>query len=240
MEIAQIEEQQQLTPEEEQIVNEMVEAGVLYGRKHSKLNPKMSKYIISTRRGVDIIDVLQTNELIEDAAKFLKEIMEKKLPILVVGIKPAIKDIVKDFAVKFGFSYVEERWLGGTMTNFKAITKRVDNFKKLRADKESGKLDKYTKKEQLLISRDLAKMARNFTGIENLNMLPSALIIIDTAEHKTAVNEAINLGIPIVGLINTDGDPDKVKYPIPCNDNARPSVKLILDKLAEKLKLSNG
>lgn len=233
--IVAVGEPPRLSPEEEVFVKEMIEAGVWHGRKHSKLNPKMSQYIVGARRGIDVIDLLRARALLDEAADFLKGVREKKEAALVVGIKPATSDLVKEFAAKFDWPYVTGRWLGGTLTNFKTIFKRVDYFKKLRADKESGALAKYTKKEQLVISWELDKLARNFSGVENMADLPAAVVVIGVSEHATTIREANRLNIPVVGLINTDGDPDKIKYPIPANDNARPSVKWVLDKLAEKL-----
>ena len=228
-------EEPQLSPEELAFVNEMVEAGVWHGRKHSKLNPKMTRYIVGTRRGIDVIDLLKTKKLLDESVDFLKELIEKKLPVLVVGIKPSTNDLAKEFAEKFNWAYVTERWLGGMLTNFKVISKRIDYFKKLRSDKESGKLAKYTKKEQLMASRELDKLARNFSGIENLVDLPSAVLVVGVASHPTTIREAKRLDIPVVGLINTDGDPDDVNYLIPINDNARSSVKWALDELSKKI-----
>lgn len=226
-----------LSPEEMAAVEEMIDAGVLHGRKHSRLNPKMSKYILNTRRGIDIFDLLQTKSLLEKAIVFLKDLMDKDLPVLVVCTKPAIKDLARDFAGKFNFPYVTERWLGGTLTNFGTISKRVGYLKKLEEDKESGMLEKYTKKERLMMDRNLAKMERLFGGIKNLTELPAALLIIDVADHKIAVSEANRVKIPIIGLINTDGNPELVKYPIPCNDNARPSITWVLDKIEKAIKV---
>ena len=221
----------QLSPEDKVLVDEMIEAGVLFGRKHSRTNPKMSKFIFSTRRGIDLIDILQTKELLNEAGEFLKEKIEEGGTILVVSTKPNIKDLVLNFIEKYKFPYVTERWLGGTLTNFKTIQKRTDYLRQLRVDKESGELDKYTKKEQLMLDRQLEKLERLFGGIEKMTELPSTLLVFDVEEHETAIREAIRMKIPIVGLINTDGDPQPIKYPVPCNDNARSSITWILNKL---------
>ncbi|MFH1759052.1 MAG: 30S ribosomal protein S2 [Patescibacteria group bacterium] len=235
LEDVQIPEEEKLSPEQKELVGEMIEAGVLYGRKHSKTNPKMGKYILSTRRGVDIFDLLQTAELVDKAINFLKELREQKQVVLVVGVKPAIKDLVKNFADKFSFPYVIERWIGGTLTNFKTIQKRVERLKQLRADEKSGSLEKYTKKERLLFNREKERLELLFGGIESMDQPPAALLVVDVEEHQTAIREANRLNIPIVALINTDGDPNTVKHPIPCNDNARPSVSWVLDKIQGEL-----
>lgn len=221
----------QLSPEDKVLVDEMIEAGVLFGRKRSRTNPKMSKFIFSTRRGIDLIDILQTKELLNEAGEFLKEKIEEGGTILVVSTKPNIKDMVLNFIEKYKFPYVTERWLGGTLTNFKTIQKRTDYLRQLRVDKESGELDKYTKKEQLMLDRQLEKLERLFGGIEKMTELPATLLVFDVEEHETAIREAIRMKIPIVGLINTDGDPRPIKYPVPCNDNARSSITWILNKL---------
>lgn len=228
-------EEEKLSPEERVFVDEMVSAGVWHGRKHSKLNPKMAKYIIGTRRGVDVIDLLKTRELLDSAIDFLKGLIKEKKTVLVVGTKPATGDLAKNLAEKFGWSYVTERWLGGTLTNFRVISKRIEYFKKLRADKESGDLSKYTKKEQLMATRELDKLSRNLSGIEKMSELPEAVVVVNVASHPTALREANRLNIPVVGIMNTDSDPDKVECPIVANDNARSSVKWVLDELKEKL-----
>ena len=225
----------QLSPEDRILVEEMIEAGVLFGRKHSRTNPKMNKFIFSTRRGIDLIDLLQTKQLLDEAGDFLKEKIEEGSTILVVSTKPNIKDMVLNFIEKYKFPYVTERWLGGTLTNHKTISKRTEYLRQLRADKESGELDKYTKKERLMLDRQLEKLERLFGGIEKMTGLPAALLVFDVAEHETAIKEAIRMNIPIVGLINTDGDPRPIKHPIPCNDNARSSVAWVLGKLEVKL-----
>jgi small subunit ribosomal protein S2 len=225
----------QLSPEDKVLVEEMIEAGVLFGRKHSRTNPKMNKFIFSTRRGIDLIDLMQTKDLLDEAGNFLKEKIEEGGTILVVSTKANIKDQALEFIEKYKLPYVTERWLGGTLTNFKTINKRVDRLRQLRIDKESGELDKYTKKERLMMDRQLEKLERLFGGIESMDSLPAVLLVFDVDEHETAIREAIRMNIPIVGLINTDGDPRPIKYPIPCNDNARSSIGWVLGKLEVKL-----
>jgi len=226
----------QLSPEEILTIEAMIEAGVLYGRKHSKTNPKMQKYIFGTRRGIEILDLTKTLESLDSAINFLQGLVEKNLPVLVVGVKPATKDLVENFAKSFDFPFVNERWLGGTLTNFKTITKRIDYLKKIQAERETGSLGKYTKKEQLLISRELQRMEKMFRGIDKIKDLPAALLVIDPTDHQTAIREANRLKIPVAALINSDGDPDQVQYPIPANDNARSSVMWVLDRIEKQLK----
>ncbi len=212
-------------------LKDMVNVGVLFGRKKSKTQPKMNKYIFTYSKGIAIFDAPQTLDLLNKAVDFLKSVLEKKLPILIVGTQPVAKDLVRAFADKYKFAYVTERWLGGTLTNFPVISKRIEYFKKTKIDKSIGKLAKYTKKEQLIVDRMLEKMAINFTGLEILNQLPAALIVIDSKTHDTAVREAKKMNIPIVAIINNDNNPDGIKYPIPANDNMRSSLIWILNKI---------
>ncbi len=224
-----------LTAEEEVLFSDMIKAGVIYGCKKSKTNPKMGKYIFATRKGIEIFDLSQTLNLLDKAIVFLKEKMEKKLSILVVGTQPAAKELVKNFADKFGFTYVVERWLGGTMTNFKVISKRIEYFIRLKSDKATGRLDKYTKRERLKLDETIQKLSRVLSGIEKMNQLPEAIIIFDIEEHDTAVREAKRLKIPIIGIGNSDSNPDGIDYLIPANDNSKASIAWILEYIEKKL-----
>lgn len=224
-----------MTPEEEALYLEMLKAGVLYGRKKSKTNPKMAKYIFATRKGIELFDAPHTLAGLDAAAAFLKEKIEKKAQVLVVGTQPAAKAAVKAFAEKNNFSYVIERWLGGTLTNFIVIRKRIDYYLKIKSDKEAGRLDKYTKKERMMINEQIVKMERFFSGVEKMTSVPEALVIVDVVEHSTAVREAKRLKMPIVGFASSDSDPDLIQYLIPCNDNARSSIDWLFAYLEKKL-----
>jgi small subunit ribosomal protein S2 len=224
-----------LSLEQKSILEEMIRAGVIYGRKKTKTNPKMAKFIFTNRKGIDLFDLTKTVELLDKEIEFLRDKIDKKVPLLIVGTQPAAKELVKEFARKFGFSYVTERWLGGTLTNFKVISKRRDYMVKLREDKEAGRLEKYTKKEKLKLTEVLHKLEKFFSGIETLKQAPDAIFIIDPIEHETAVREANRLKIPIVAIASTDSDPDKIQHLIPANDNARSSIKWIMDYMEKKL-----
>lgn len=226
---------QSFSPEEQALLEDMIKAGIIYGRKKSKTNPKMLKYIFSSRKGVELFDLTQTLSLLNKAIDFLKERIDKKLPVLIVGTQPAAKELVKNFSEKFGFSYVIERWLGGTLTNFKVISKRINYFLQLKSDKAAGRLDKYTKKERLKIDEQIHKLNKFFSGMEKMTGLPEAILIIDCEEHQTAVREANRLKIPIVGIASSDSNPDQINYLVPANDNARSSIKWILEYMENKL-----
>ena len=230
----------QYSPEQLSVFREMIAAGVILGRKKTVTNPKMDKYILNYSKGVAVFNAEETLKLLDRASAFLKDIIEKKMPVLVVGTQPAAKDIVENFAKKFGLSYVNERWLGGTMTNFKVISQRVQYYLKIKADMEAGNLDKYTKKERVMINRDIERMRKMFTGLDNLNFLPAAVFIVDAAAHETAVREARRLKIPIMAIMNNDNNPEGIAYPIPANDNLRSSLQWIFDKLEKWLETSKN
>ena len=216
-------------------LRDMVNVGVLFGRGKSKTKPKMNKYIFTYSKGVSVFDAPQTLDLLNKAADFLKTVVDKKLPVLIVGTQPAAKDLVKSFALKHKFAYVTERWLGGTLTNFATLSKRIEYFKKTKVDKDAGKLGKYTKKERLILDRMLEKMAVNFSGLEILNQIPAVLMVVDSKTHDTAVREAKKINVPIIAVLNNDSDPDGITYPVPANDNSVSSLTWILNKIELKI-----
>ncbi len=217
------------------LLEEMVKAGVLYGRKKSKTHPRMRPFIYATRNGVEILDLPKTMEALDKAGEFLKELAKKDGLILTVGTKPAAQDLVTEFAAKFTFPFVVKRWLGGTLTNFKTLSKRVQYYMNLKADQATGKLEKYTKKEQLEFGKQIEKMNIFFSGLERLTRLPDVLLVVNVNDHITAVREARRLKIPVVAIMSTDTDPELVDYPIPANDNSRTSIGWILAKLQTKI-----
>ena len=217
------------------LLEEMVKAGILYGRKKSKTHPHMRPFIYATRNGIEILDLPKTFEALEKAGEFMKELAKKDGLILTVGTKPAAQDLVDGFAKKFSMPYVTKRWLGGTLTNFKTLSKRIQYYMNLKADKATGKLEKYTKKEQLEFSKLITKMDQFFNGLEKLSRLPDVLLVVNVTDHITAVREARRLKIPVVAIISTDTDPELVDYPIPANDNSRTSIAWILGKLEAKI-----
>lgn len=223
-----------LSDEKKALLIEMSKAGIFYGRRKSKTHPRMKQFVYATRNGIEIIDVAQTLDRLDAAAGFLRSVA-KEGNVLVVGVKPSIKVVLENFAKKYKFPFVVERWIGGLLTNFKVIRTRIEYFIKLKEDKESGRLDKYTKKERLNIDRQLEKMEAMFGGVQNMSGLPKALFVVDPAAHKTAVREALRLGIPIIAIMNTDSDPDAVAYPVPANTNTKASIEWILNYLSKNL-----
>ena len=217
------------------LLEELIKAGVLYGRKKSKTHPRMQRYIHTTRNGIEIIDVVQTLTLSDQAAEFIKSVVRQKGLLFFVGATPSAKDVVKSLAQRFGYPHVTERWLGGTLTNFKTIQKRIQYYLKLKSDRESGNLDKYTKKERTQFDKEITRLTTLFNGLELLNQLPQVLIIVGALNHKTAIHEARKLSIPIVGLISSDADPDLIDYPIPGNDRSKSSISWVLERLAKAI-----
>lgn len=215
---------------EQGILEEMAKAGVLYGRRKSKTNPRMLRYIFTTRNGMEILDIVQTIPLLERAEQFLSELVRTKKSILFVGTTPAAKDVVKVLAEKSGFPSVTERWLGGTLTNWKTIHERLQYYLKLKADRETGKLEKYTKKERVAFDKEIARLTHLFQGLEIMTKLPDAIVVVGVTSHETAIREARRLKIPIVGILSSDADPEVVDFVVPANDLSKSSVRWILDR----------
>jgi small subunit ribosomal protein S2 len=210
---------------------EMMDAGVFYGRKKSKTNPKMRPYVLGNRGGIEIINLEKTEELMDNAAAFIKEKVRNGGLVLLVGTEPAAEVSVTALAKKLGIPYVTTRWVGGAITNFKIIVKRVEHLKQLRTDLASGALNKYTKKERLEMEREMNRLEELMGGLELMTKEPDVVIIIDTILHHTALAEAIVKKIPVVALANVDADPDKIDYIVPGNDKAKKSIEWFLERV---------
>jgi small subunit ribosomal protein S2 len=217
-----------LTPSDEVRLKSMMENGLFYGLTKARTNPKMKPFIASAKAGVQIIDLLKTMEMLDKSVKFIKDKIKAGGLVLFVGVTPASKGIVKSTAEKLGMPYITERWLGGTLTNFKTISERINYMKRLKADKESGALEKYTKKERLELDRELVRLIKFFGGIELLEKLPSAVVIFDLKNSEIAANEARRMNIPAVAFLNTNANPDLADYPVPMNDKNIKSIEFIM------------
>ncbi len=224
-------EEPSLTVEEKELFQKMMDAGVFYGRSKSRTNPLMKKYVLTTRSGFEVLDLQSAIRELKAAADALGDAIKSGGTIVLVGTSPAVKNAIKSVAEKLGMPYVNERWLGGTFTNFETIIKRVKYFRKLKEDKVSGELEKYTKKEQMRMNKELTKLKRLFSGIENFEKLPAAVFIADLNENEFAAKEAKQKGISVVAMLNTDGNPKLVDYPIPANNRNRESVEIIMNYL---------
>lgn len=217
------------------LVAEMAEAGVLYAHKKSKADPRMRQFIVANRHEINLIDAGVVMNTLDKAAAFLKEILSKGGRVLFVATTPAASNIVRSFAEEYNQPYVIHRWLGGTLTNFEVIRKRVDYYLEMKGKQESGELDKYTKKERTKFSQEISKLSYKFEGLLKLDRLPDAIFVVDAKEHKTAVKEAVDMDIPIVAIIDTDDNPEPITYPIVANDHSSSSISWVIDKLRSKI-----
>ncbi|MBK6941648.1 MAG: 30S ribosomal protein S2 [Planctomycetes bacterium] len=216
-------------------VRELVDAGVHFGHHASRWNPKMSQFIHGKRNLIHIINLVETVKGLTRARHFLKELASTGRQIVIVGTKRQIKSTIATEAQRAGMPYVNERWLGGTLTNFTTIRSRLKRLEELEQLELSGDLLLYTKKEQAMVMRELKRIKKNLDGVRVLNKLPGALVVIDPAKEYIAVREANRLRVPIVSVLDTDCDPDLVDIPIPANDDAMRSVSLILSKLVDAI-----
>lgn len=214
-------------------IEEMAQAGVNFGHRVSKLHPKMKPYVSGVKNTVHIIDLEQTLEYFEKALKFIQTLISEGKNLLIVGTKTPTKEIVKQMAKDAGLCYVNERWLGGTFTNFETLLKRIEYFKKLEQDKTTGALEKYTKKERMKIEKEIETLRVKFEGIKDMPKLPEAILVLDMRKDGLAAREAKKKGVKVIALCDTNIDPSLVDYPIPANDDAISSVKYILEKVKE-------
>jgi len=216
-------------------MKQLLEAGVHFGHQTRRWNPKMSRFIFTQRNGIYIIDLQKTVVKIREACNFLAETVKNGKSILFVGTKKQAQDAVKEDAIRAGMFYVNQRWLGGMLTNFGNIRKRVDRMKELRKMNEQGILDELPTKEGNKMRDELQKLEKFLTGIEGMDKLPGALFIIDPKKENIAVAEARKLEIPVAAVIDTNCDPDEIDYPIPGNDDAIRAVKLLTTKIADAI-----
>jgi len=214
---------------------QMLESGVHFGHQTRRWNPKMSPYIFTERNGVHIIDLVQTAQLMEDAYEYMRSASEKGKKFLFVGTKRQAAGIVAQEAHRCGSYYVNQRWLGGMLTNWTTIKSRVDRLKDLERREETGALDLLPKKEASTLRRELAKLQKYLGGIKTMRKIPDAVVLVDQRREYNAVLECQKLNIPIISLLDTNCDPDLVDIPIPANDDAIRSIKLIVGKLADAI-----
>jgi len=214
---------------------QMMESGVHFGHQTRRWNPKMSRYIYTARNGVHIIDLVQTAQLMDEAYNYVRQSAEQGKKFLFVGTKRQAAGIVAQEALRCGASYVNQRWLGGMLTNWTTIKTRAERLKELERREESGALDLLPKKEASVLRRELAKLQKYLGGIKNMRKVPDVVIIVDQRREYNAVLECQKLGIEIVSMLDTNCDPDLVDVPIPANDDAIRSIKLIVGKLADAI-----
>lgn len=214
---------------------ELLESGVHFGHQTRRWNPKMSQYIYTARNGVHIIDLVQTAQLIEEAYEFVRGEADRGKRFLFIGTKRQAAGIIKQEALRSGSHFVNQRWLGGMLTNWETIRGRVERLKELEELENSGALDKRPKKEASVLRRELGKLEKYLGGIKTMRRLPDLVIVVDQRREYNAIQECQKLGIPIISLLDTNCDPDLVDVPIPANDDAIRSVKLILGKISDAI-----
>jgi small subunit ribosomal protein S2 len=210
----------------------LLEAGVHFGHQTKRWNPKMARYIFNQRNGIYIIDLQKTSKKLEGAYNFIREVSESGKSVLFVGTKKQAQSSIKEAAESSNSYFVNARWLGGTLTNFSTIKKRINRLKQLRSMQEDGTFELLPKKEVLKLNAEIEKLEKFLGGIKNMKDLPGALFVVDTRKEYIAVTEARKLGIPVVAVVDTNCDPDVIDYVIPGNDDAIRAVKLICSAVA--------
>lgn len=214
---------------------ELLESGVHFGHQTRRWNPKMDPYIYTARNGVHIIDLVQTAQLMEDAYDYIRKAVDQGKKVLFVGTKRQAAGIIAQEASRCGAHYVNQRWLGGMLTNWETIRTRVEHLKELEELESSGAIAKRPKKEAAVLRRELGKLQKYLGGIKTMRRIPDIVVIVDLKREYNAIQECQKLGIPIVALLDTNCDPDYVDVPIPANDDAIRSIKLIIGKLADAI-----
>jgi len=220
-------------------MKQLLEAGVHFGHQTRRWNPKMAPYIFAERNQIYIIDLQQTVSLIDDAYNFIQDVVRIGKPVLFVGTKKQAQQVVKDEAERAGQFYVNERWLGGMLTNFKTISGRIDRLHEIEKMEEDGVFEQLTKKEVLKLRQEYDKLEKFLGGIKDMHRMPGAVFVVDPKKERIAVKEARILGIPIIGIVDTNCDPDDVDYVIPANDDAIRSIRLITAAMADAVVEAN-
>lgn len=216
-------------------MKELLEAGVHFGHQTKRWNPKMKPYIFGARNGIYIIDLQKTVRYFKTAYSFVKESAQEGNTVLFVGTKKQAQDSVAEEASRCGMHYVNQRWLGGMLTNFATVKQSIDRLKKIDAMFEDGTIEAYTKKEALQFTRDREKLQKTLGGIKSMNKLPGVMFVIDPKNEEIAVQEANKLGIPVVAVVDTNCDPDPIDYVIPGNDDAIRAIRLLSAKMADAI-----
>ncbi len=216
-------------------MKQLLEAGVHFGHQTRRWNPKMKKYIFMERNGIYIIDLQKTVRKIEEAYNFVKEVAANGGTVLFVGTKKQAQDSVKEEAIRAGQYYVNQRWLGGTLTNFETIQKRIQRLKDIEKMEENGTFEVLPKKEVITLKKEQERLEKFLGGIKDMKGLPDAIFVIDPRKERIAVAEAHKLNIPLVGIVDTNCDPDEIDYVIPANDDAIRAVKLLTAKIADAI-----
>ena len=213
-------------------MKQLLEAGVHFGHQTRRWNPRMAEYIFQARNGIHIIDLQKASKKIDEAYEFIKEQVEEGKTVLFVGTKKQAQECMKEAAIKSGMYYVDQRWLGGMLTNFDTIKTRIQRLKDLETMEQDGTFDVLPKKEVILLKKEMEKLEKNLGGIKDMDKLPGVIFLVDPKKERIAILEAKKLNIPVVGIVDTNCNPEDLDYPIPGNDDAIRAVKLIADVMA--------
>jgi small subunit ribosomal protein S2 len=216
-------------------MKELLEAGVHFGHQTKRWNPKMKPYIYGQRNGIYIIDLQKTIKIFKETLNFIRDIAENGKEVLLIGTKKQAQDIIKEFSEKCDSSYVNQRWLGGLLTNFNVIRKSVDKLIELEEMKEDGRWELLSKKDQSKTEKVYRKLSKNLGGIKNMNDLPGLIFVVDSIKEEIAIAEAKKLNIPIIAIVDTNGDPENIDFPIPGNDDALRAIELFTSKVSEAI-----
>jgi small subunit ribosomal protein S2 len=216
-------------------MKQLLEAGVHFGHQTRRWNPKMAEYIFTERNGIYIIDLQKTVKKVDDAYFFIREVAMNGQDVLFVGTKKQAQDSIKEEAERSGQFFVNNRWLGGMLTNFKTIRKRIDRLNQLNAMENDGTFEVLPKKEVIKLKKEMEDLEKNLGGIKNMKKIPGAMFVVDPRKERNAILEAKRLGIPVVAIVDTNCDPDEVDFVIPGNDDAIRAVKLIAAKIADAI-----
>ena len=221
-------------------MQELLEAGVHFGHQTKRWNPKMKQYIFGQRNGIYLIDLSRTSECLRQAEQFVMRLASENRTLLFVGTKRQAQDLIVEEAQRCGMYFVNERWLGGLLTNFTTIQRSLDRLRELEAMAEDGRYESLSKKEVARLEKEKRKLHRNLDGIRQMSRLPDAVFVIDTRREKIAVDEARKLRIPVIGLVDTNCDPDDVDYVIPGNDDALRAIRLFVTRIADAVISGRG
>lgn len=216
-------------------VKQLLEAGAHFGHQTGNWHPRMKNYIFTQRNGIHIIDLEKTAVMLEKACKYVRDLMSENKNILFVGTKKQAQEVIEEEAKRCGMFYVNQRWLGGMLTNFTTIQSRIDFLVRLEDKKDRGELDHLTKKEKMKLEKQIARLNKQVGGFKEMVSLPGALFLIDPNKEKNALAEAKKMGIPVVAVVDTDCNPDNIDHPIPANDDAIKAIKLICGKMADSV-----
>jgi len=216
-------------------LQDLLEAGAHFGHQPRRWNPRMKAYLYGARKGVHIFDLVQTKKMLEGACDFVKQLVSEGKIIVFVGTKRQAADVIREEAKRAEVPYVAQRWLGGTITNWEQIRKSIKKLKEMKEKREAGEYDKYTKKENLLISREITRLEKFFGGLSALEGIPEAIFVVDVKREEAAIKEAQKKGVTIVAMVDSNSDPTPVDYAIPINDDAVRSIKLVVSCLADSV-----